>query len=250
MTYSDTAAEAASKAEQIDRIYEVRARARADARLVRCQGSLAELRDYRNGSTETGWQLTRSARRRDLLISCVGQGKSRMVVSLCVVEGHEKGIALWDPATDVPVTSPVAWSDVMHAAGLPARAREMYDGPERDAVLDGLVRCIRDVVVLSDEEGEQRLTVCRERSRANREAKLAASDGSCEACGTNLLQLFPDRGRRALEVHHRVPLSSRPKGVLHTTLADLAVLCATCHRLVHADPDVRIDQVRARWLML
>lgn len=83
----------------------------------------------------------------------------------------------------------------------------------------------------------------RERSRFLVKKKLSAfrrAHGSlhCEVCA------LPERGRypealaaSVFEVHHTSPLASAttPR---RTTLADLAVVCASCHRAIHATSQV------------
>lgn len=65
-----------------------------------------------------------------------------------------------------------------------------------------------------------------ERSPAYRRSALKHYGFKCMLCG-----LVP-RVESQLDVHHRHPIS---EGVRTTTLADLAVLCANCHRLVHSE---------------
>lgn len=71
----------------------------------------------------------------------------------------------------------------------------------------------------------------------------------CEVCG------LPEHGRypatlaaRAFEVHHTMPLATAitPR---RTTLADLAVVCASCHRVIHATSEVE-ENIRAIKLAL
>ncbi len=57
----------------------------------------------------------------------------------------------------------------------------------------------------------------------------------CEACDFKFH--LPAYREAALEVHHRLPIAD---GVRVTRLDDLAVLCATCHRLIHAK--MRVEQ--------
>ena len=56
---------------------------------------------------------------------------------------------------------------------------------------------------------------------------------ACEECGFEPAErhgpAFLDAG---LDVHHKVPLAKLPPGT-KTALADLALLCATCHRIEH-----------------
>lgn len=86
-------------------------------------------------------------------------------------------------------------------------------------------------------EGDARLVLHfrRERDPGIRRAKLAqvlerAGVLSCEACGFDFAQCYGDLGRGFAECHHIQPLAA---GVRETTLDDLAVVCANCHRMIH-----------------
>ena len=77
----------------------------------------------------------------------------------------------------------------------------------------------------------------RRRERSLRPAKLEASRRAhggrllCEVPGCGLdFDGFGSVGIACVEVHHRLPLRSGP---VRTTLDDLAVVCANCHRLIH-----------------
>jgi 5-methylcytosine-specific restriction protein A len=57
---------------------------------------------------------------------------------------------------------------------------------------------------------------------------------TCDECGldpAHLIKGTPVRAQSLLDVHHRKPLE---KGVRVTTMADLALLCPTCHRFEHS----------------
>ena len=56
---------------------------------------------------------------------------------------------------------------------------------------------------------------------------------ACEVCGLRPEDLYPQNGERALECHHIIPLSSL-SGIRRTRLDDLALVCASCHRVLHA----------------
>lgn len=93
----------------------------------------------------------------------------------------------------------------------------------------------------SSSEGERKLRshFVRERSprlRADKLAAFRAEHGQlcCEICGHVEVGVYPsDFGDKMFEVHHRAPLAKAAEPV-RTTLADLAVLCANCHRSVHS----------------
>jgi 5-methylcytosine-specific restriction protein A len=63
---------------------------------------------------------------------------------------------------------------------------------------------------------------------------------ACEACGFDFNHKYGEHGRGFIEVHHLLPLYALAPGS-RTRMKDLAVLCANCHRMVHA---------KAKWLTL
>ncbi|PIW28411.1 MAG: HNH endonuclease [Rhodospirillales bacterium CG15_BIG_FIL_POST_REV_8_21_14_020_66_15] len=99
--------------------------------------------------------------------------------------------------------------------------------------------------VAEAEEGRlvTRLHRWRERSRklvASKKAAFLKAHGRlyCEACGFDFEQRYGERGAGYIECHHTRPVHTLRAGE-KTKLADLAMLCANCHRMVHA---------RAPWL--
>lgn len=100
----------------------------------------------------------------------------------------------------------------------------------------------------SASEGRLQIRAHRRRERSQYLVKTKIAEfrrvyGSlrCEICG------LPERGRypealaaSIFEVHHTSPLSAAttPR---RTTLTDLAVVCASCHRAIHATPDVEAN---------
>lgn len=56
---------------------------------------------------------------------------------------------------------------------------------------------------------------------------------ACEICGFVYQHRYGDRGKGFIECHHIKPVSSLSEGQ-KTTLADLVVVCANCHRMIHA----------------
>jgi 5-methylcytosine-specific restriction protein A len=56
---------------------------------------------------------------------------------------------------------------------------------------------------------------------------------ACEACGFTFREHYCERGDGYIEAHHTMPLEALEPGS-RTKLSDLALLCANCHRMVHA----------------
>lgn len=59
----------------------------------------------------------------------------------------------------------------------------------------------------------------------------------CEVCEFDFLEYYGELGADFIECHHRTPLSSL-KVSSKTSLADLALVCANCHRMLHKKIDV------------
>ena len=54
----------------------------------------------------------------------------------------------------------------------------------------------------------------------------------CEACGFDFQTVYGDRGDGFIECHHTQPLSESASEV-NTKLADLALVCSNCHKMIH-----------------
>jgi len=79
----------------------------------------------------------------------------------------------------------------------------------------------------------------RERSRGLRASKIASiqKDGrplQCEVCSFDFAATYGARGMGYIEVHHIRPLHD--SGPVQTSLGDLALVCANCHRMIHRPP--------------
>ena len=90
------------------------------------------------------------------------------------------------------------------------------------------------------EEGQllTRLHRRRERNRKlinRKKAAFAKAHGHvfCEACGFDFQERYGERGTGFIECHHIKPVHTLRLGD-KTKLADLRLLCANCHRMVHA----------------
>ena len=84
--------------------------------------------------------------------------------------------------------------------------------------------------------------------RASAEKKSAVLKATgrleCEACGFDFARVYGELGKGFAECHHRLPLSALPER--KTTIRDLAILCANCHRMIHrTQPLVSVEAFRA-----
>ena len=66
----------------------------------------------------------------------------------------------------------------------------------------------------------------------------------CQSCGLEPDTIYGARGDSCIEAHHLVPIEELlPDSV--TTIADLAMVCASCHRIVHSvKPCLPLEQVK------
>lgn len=86
----------------------------------------------------------------------------------------------------------------------------------------------------------------RERSPRLRKAFLMKRQGDrlcCDICAEAHMALPPELRTAAFEAHHIVPIASVGEGA--TKVSDLALLCATCHRLLH-----RMIALKRAWVGL
>lgn len=84
----------------------------------------------------------------------------------------------------------------------------------------------------------------RRRSGEKKRAVLAATGRlACEACDFDFAAAYGALGEGFAECHHKLPLVA---GVRTTRLADLAIVCANCHRMLHRSaPWLSVDELRA-----
>ena len=97
-----------------------------------------------------------------------------------------------------------------------------------------------ELEIAEAEEGHilTRIHLFRERNRELVKKKKAdtlkrTGSLSCEVCSFDFAKAYGVRGEGFAEVHHTKPLHTLQPGT-KTKLEDLAVLCANCHRMVHA----------------
>jgi 5-methylcytosine-specific restriction enzyme A len=73
------------------------------------------------------------------------------------------------------------------------------------------------------------------RDQQLRRAALDAAGGICAVCAVDFTKVLAGKGVRVLQVHHKSQLSQQDQPKLNTA-ADLAVVCANCHALIHLNP--------------
>lgn len=76
--------------------------------------------------------------------------------------------------------------------------------------------------------------ITRSRSERLRRAARERAQGICEACDTDFSRILGGLGKRVLQVHHRQQLSLAEVPPFNS-IEDLAVVCANCHLMIHAD---------------
>lgn len=122
------------------------------------------------------------------------------------------------------------------------------------AHVDGMHQLGEPDIEITAFEGAIRYAFVRHRSRerALRNAKLqqALADGPlrCEVpgCGFDFAKRYGNIGEGYAQVHHLIPLSERDTAV-ETRLADLAIVCANCHAMIHRGGGSRaLDELIAR----
>lgn len=88
-------------------------------------------------------------------------------------------------------------------------------------------------------ERDQKLVALAKGAALKANGKLA-----CEACLFDFLAAYGARGAGYIEAHHVNPVHAMEEGAT-TTIADLALLCANCHRMVHsAKPWLTVEDLR------
>lgn len=76
-----------------------------------------------------------------------------------------------------------------------------------------------------------------ERNAKNRKAAIEIHGLNCFTCGFNFEEVYGERGKDFIEVHHIKPLSTLENLVEINPETDLVPLCANCHRMVHRRQD-------------
>ncbi len=137
---------------------------------------------------------------------------------------------------------------------------EFAGDPERLQAVASAIRTVIlfDVPLASEEDDGDalegrlltRLHRYRERDKsvvARRKAKAFQQHGKlqCEVCDFDFEESYGSRGQGFIEAHHTKPLHTLPVDGGKTREADLALVCANCHRMIHAStPWMTISELR------
>ncbi|MDY0975846.1 DUF3578 domain-containing protein [Massilia sp. CFBP9012] len=98
-------------------------------------------------------------------------------------------------------------------------------------------------------DGALKVDEHKKRERRERNSKLVRDVKSvrgytCEGCEAALDSIYGKIGKEFIEAHHLIPLSQVPEQGVQLTERDFAVLCPTCHRIIHRLGCPSLDELR------
>lgn len=98
-------------------------------------------------------------------------------------------------------------------------------------------------------DGALKVSDHKKRERRDRNSKLVRDIKTtlgyrCQGCEVALDATYGDIGRKFIEAHHLTPISQAPDQGVQLTELDFAVLCPTCHRIIHRLGCPPLDQLR------
>ncbi|MED4990883.1 HNH endonuclease [Parageobacillus toebii] len=76
-----------------------------------------------------------------------------------------------------------------------------------------------------------------ERNPESRKKAIEIHGLNCVVCGFNFEEVYGERGKDFIEVHHVKPLSTIKEEVEINPETDLVPVCANCHRMIHRRKD-------------
>jgi 5-methylcytosine-specific restriction enzyme A len=85
-----------------------------------------------------------------------------------------------------------------------------------------------------------------ERNPVNREKAIEIHGLNCVCCGFNFEEVYGERGKDFIEVHHIKPLSTSKGEVVINPVTDLVSICSNCHRMIHRRKDnvLTVEELR------
>ena len=152
--------------------------------------------------------------------------------------GNKDEAVVWQKFADKPALLAEVVAGITAAVALGA-STGVLAGPDEPEIADA-------------EEGRvlTRLHRYRERNRGLVEKCKAAALKKhgrlfCEGCGFDFAKAYGAAGQGLIDVHHTKPVHTLTDGD-KTSLSDLALLCANCHRVVHRTSAwLTLDQLKA-----
>ncbi|MBR2654924.1 MAG: HNH endonuclease [Loktanella sp.] len=153
-----------------------------------------------------------------------------------LTSGGKTEAAVWDEFADDPIR-------LKHVA---ETIISLIESDEN--ILAGTIEADLDQYEASEGTLVTRTHQARERSSAivkKKKAQAFQETGRlvCEVCTFDFAATYGERGEKFIECHHTKPVSDLKPGQA-TKLADLALLCANCHRMVHARrPWLTLDEL-------
>ncbi len=85
-----------------------------------------------------------------------------------------------------------------------------------------------------------------QRSSALVKAVKASREPICECCQFDFQKIYGERAKGYIECNHLTHISKRAGRNVPTTLDEVALLCANCHRMVHRTREgLTLDELRA-----
>jgi 5-methylcytosine-specific restriction protein A len=156
-----------------------------------------------------------------------------------LAKGNKDERLVWDEYAGAPsklAAVVTAIRDALNSSSLEAHALTGDDEPGIEEAEEGKVLT--------------RLHRYRERSRALVDAKkkeVLHKRGrlQCEACGFDFAEAYGPTGNGIIDIHHTKPVHTLKPGET-TKLAELVLLCANCHRIIHSKRTwLSVEQVRA-----
>lgn len=159
--------------------------------------------------------------------------------------GAWKGVPLVDIKSEVMFKESVPGAEVFAATG--------FKTPQKRIVVDEDIaadvwRAARGKRLTNiDRALEGILTETRSKSRNDglREAALSRAAGKCECCRKNYTKVASGLGTHCLVVHHKKQLKDTDKP-RETKIAELAVVCANCHMMIHSNRDKALTLTQLR----
>jgi predicted HNH restriction endonuclease len=86
-----------------------------------------------------------------------------------------------------------------------------------------------------------------ERNPQNRAKAIEIHGLNCVCCGFNFEEVYGERGKDFIEVHHVNPLSTLQEEVVINPVTDLVPVCSNCHRMMHRRKDevLSVEELKA-----